>query len=73
MKRKTTGRDIFDQLEISNKKFDKSVNKLYGLATDGMAVMTAKNKRVFSLFKQKIGEETFLFIICLPLHYSSRN
>lgn len=56
----TTGRsNIFSQLEIVMKKLNLSINKLSGMATEGVVVMTAKNKGAISLCKQKIVEEKF--------------
>lgn len=55
LKGTTTGRDIFQQLEICIEKFELNWSKLVSIATDGAPAMCSENVGVVGLLKAKLN------------------
>ena len=57
MKGTTTGRDIYEYINLALEKFNVDRRKIYSITTDGAPALTGKNNGFVALFKQSVDHE----------------
>ena len=57
MKGTTTGRDIYEYVNLALEKFNVDRRKIYSITTDGAPALTGKNNWFVALFKQSVDHE----------------
>ncbi len=57
MKGTTTGRDIFEHVNLSLENFNIDRNKIYSITTDGAPALTGKNNGLITLFKESVDHD----------------
>ena len=57
MKGTTTGRDIYEYVNLALEKFNVDRRKIYSITTDGAPALTGKNNGFVALFKQSVDHE----------------
>ena len=57
MKGTTTGRDIYEYVNLALEKFNVDKRKIYSITTDGAPALTGKNNGFVALFKQSVDHE----------------
>ena len=57
MKGTTTGRDIYEYVNLALEKFNVDRRKIYSITTDGAPAVTGKNNGFVALFKQSVDHE----------------
>ena len=57
MKGTTTGRDIYEYVNLALEKLNVDRRKIYSITTDGAPALTGKNNGFVALFKQSDDHE----------------
>ena len=57
MKGTTTGRDIYEYVDLALEKFNVDRRTIYSITTDGAPALTGKNNGFVALFKQSVDHE----------------